>query len=153
MGFNGPSSATATAAPVADQPTNLSSLLVLPSLAASRTISVVAYFRYHQHQPSLTSVWLTFVPSGKITSAMVRPYLSLPNGLEHDFFPKDQAWRSLLRSVAVGLAFLWTVDATEADTFRMGVVQDFDGVAVEEGDDLGSKVQREYGGEGGNEEA
>ena len=35
-----------------------------------------------------------------------------------------------------------TVDATEADTFWMGVVQDFDGVAVEDGDngagDVGS---------------
>ena len=37
-----------------------------------------AYFRYHQHQPSLTSVWLTLVASGKSTSARVRPYLSLP---------------------------------------------------------------------------
>jgi hypothetical protein len=28
------------------------------------------------------------------------------------------------------LAFLRAVDATEADTLKMGVVQDFDGVAV-----------------------
>jgi hypothetical protein len=30
------------------------------------------------------------------------------------------------------LAFLRTVDATEPDTFSAGVVQDFDGVAVED---------------------
>ena len=40
----------------------------------------------------------------------------------------------------VGLALLWAVDAVQA-----GVVQNFDGVAVEEGDDRGGKVQREYG--------
>jgi hypothetical protein len=38
--------------------------------------------------------------------------------------------------LAEGLAFLRAVDATEADTLRVGVVQDFDGVAVEDGDDL-----------------
>jgi hypothetical protein len=47
--------------------------------------------------------------------------------------------------VAVGLVFLRTVDAAESDTFRVVVVQDFDGVAVEEGNDRGGKVQREYG--------
>ena len=30
----------------------------------SSTVSSGAYFLYHQHQPSLTSVWLTWVPSG-----------------------------------------------------------------------------------------
>jgi hypothetical protein len=38
------------------------------------------------------------------------------------------------------LAFLWTVDATEADTLRVGAVQDFEGVAVEEGDDRTGEV-------------
>ncbi len=33
------------------------------------------------------------------------------------------------------MAFLRAVDTAEADTLRMGVVQDFDGVAVEDGDD------------------
>jgi hypothetical protein len=33
------------------------------------------------------------------------------------------------------------------------VVQDFAGVAVEDGDGGAGEVQREYGGEGGNEEA
>ena len=33
------------------------------------------------------------------------------------------------------MAVLRTVDTAEADSFRMGVVEDFDGVAVEDGDD------------------
>jgi len=33
------------------------------------------------------------------------PVLVLAIGLEHDFFPKDQRWYSLLRSLAVGLVF------------------------------------------------
>jgi hypothetical protein len=39
----------------------------------SNLVSEGAYFRNHQHQPSLTSVWLTLVPSCRSTSAMVRP--------------------------------------------------------------------------------
>ena len=41
----------------------------------------------------------------------------------------------LLRSLAVSLAFLWAVNPAEADTFSMVAVQDFDGVAVKDGDD------------------
>lgn len=37
----------------------------------------------------------------------------------------------LLESLGVGLAFLRTVDPVEADAFRVSVVQDFEGVAVE----------------------
>lgn len=44
----------------------------------------------------------------------------------------------LLGSVAEGLAFLRTIDPAEADTFSFVVVQDFDGVAIEEGDHGGS---------------
>jgi hypothetical protein len=40
----------------------------------------------------------------------------------------------LLRSFAVGLAFLRAVDAVEPDAFGVVVVQDFNGVAVEDGD-------------------
>jgi len=36
------------------------------------------YFLYHQHQPYSTNMWLTLVTSDRSTSAMVRPYLSLP---------------------------------------------------------------------------
>ena len=42
--------------------------------------------------------------------------------------------------LAVGLAFLRAVDAAEADAFRVVVVQDFDGVAVEDGDDGAGEV-------------
>jgi len=41
----------------------------------------------------------------------------------------------VLGFLAVGLAFLRTIDPAEADTFRALVVQDFDGVAVEDGGD------------------
>ena len=48
--------------------------------------------------------------------------------------------RYMLGVVAVGLAFLRTVDIAEADTFRAVVVEDFDGIAVEDGDNAASKV-------------
>jgi hypothetical protein len=38
------------------------------------------------------------------------------------------------------LALLRTVDATEADTFRMGIVQDFDRIAIEDGDNGAGEV-------------
>jgi hypothetical protein len=37
---------------------------------------------------------------------------------------------------AVGLALLRAVDAVQADTFGVVIVQDFERVAVEDGDDL-----------------
>jgi hypothetical protein len=46
----------------------------------------------------------------------------------------------------VGLAFLRTVDPVEADTFRVLVVQDFEGVAVEDGDDLAGEISNGLGG-------
>ena len=39
----------------------------------------------------------------------------------------------MLRSLADGLALLRAVDAAEADAFRVAIVQDFEGVAVEDG--------------------
>jgi hypothetical protein len=68
------------------------------------------------------------------------PILVLAMGLEDDISPEDECRGSLLGIVAEGLALLWAVDATEADTFRMGVVQDFDGVTVEDGDNGASEV-------------
>jgi xylose isomerase len=38
--------------------------------------------------------------------------------------------RALIRTL------FWSVDAVESNTFRAWVVQDFDGVTVEDGDDL-----------------
>ena len=51
----------------------------------------------------------------------------------------------VLGSLPIGLALLRTVDAAEADAFRALVVQDFEGVAVEDGDDGAGEVPREYG--------
>jgi hypothetical protein len=51
----------------------------------------------------------------------------------------------LLRSLTVDLAFLRAVNPAETDAFRVLVVQDFDGVAVENGDDLAGEIRREYG--------
>ena len=44
----------------------------------SSSTSRSAYLGYHQHTPCLTSSWLTFIPSGRITSPRVRVYLSWP---------------------------------------------------------------------------
>jgi hypothetical protein len=38
----------------------------------------------------------------------------------------------LLGSLAVGLAFLWAINAAQADTFGAVVVQNFEGVTVED---------------------
>ena len=38
------------------------------------------------------------------------------------------------------LAFLWTVDPAEAETFSMVAVQDFEDVAVKDGDDGAGEV-------------
>jgi hypothetical protein len=41
----------------------------------------------------------------------------------------------LLRSLAISLSILRAVNPTQPDALRVGVVQDFDGVAVEDRDD------------------
>ena len=46
----------------------------------------------------------------------------------------------MLGIVTVGLALLRAVDSVEADTFSVIVMQDFDGVAVENVNYLGSKI-------------
>ena len=56
--------------------------------------------------------------------------------LNGDFFPKGKGRGGVLGALTERLAFLRAIDAVEADTFRLLVVQDFDGVAVEDGDDL-----------------
>jgi len=55
------------------------------------------------------------------------------------FFPKNQRGRSLLGSMAVSLALLRAVDAVESDAFGVVIVQDFDSVAIEHGDDGAGK--------------
>ena len=53
----------------------------------------------------------------------------------------------MLGIVDVGLAFLWAVDATEADALSMVAVQDFEGVAVENGDNGAGEVSETEIGE------
>lgn len=47
----------------------------------------------------------------------------------------------MLGSLAVGLTFLWAIDANKADAFSFTIVQDFDGVAVDDGDDLSDELR------------
>ncbi len=58
-------------------------------------------------------------------------------------------WSALFYSACkrrvVGWALLRPVDATQADAFRVLVVEDFEGVAVEDGDDGVGEVLCEYG--------
>lgn len=60
--------------------------------------------------------------------------------LERDFFPKDKCRGRLLGARAVGLALLWTINAFESNAFWVVVMQDFNGVAVEDTDDLAGEV-------------
>jgi len=73
-------------------------------------------------------------PIGKthIGKDMPRPIAAVC--LEEDFFPKHHRGCGLLGLMAVGLALLRAVDAAQADTFRVLLVQDFNGIAVEDGD-------------------
>jgi hypothetical protein len=52
----------------------------------------------------------------------------------------------LLGSRAVSLAFLWAINAAQADTFGAVVVQDFEDVAVKDGDDEAREVRNGSGG-------
>lgn len=60
--------------------------------------------------------------------------------LDGHVLPEGEGRGRLLRSLAEGLLFLRTIDAAEADAFRVLVVQDFEGVAVEDGDDGAGEV-------------
>ena len=64
------------------------------------------------------------------------PVLVETVSLERHVYTKNQLRGRLLRSLPVGLAFLRTVYAAQADAFGALVVQDFQGVAVEDVDDL-----------------
>jgi hypothetical protein len=68
------------------------------------------------------------------------PVLVVAVGLDGDLLPEGEGRGRLLRSLAEGLFLLRTVDTAEADTFGVLVVQDFEGVAVEDGDDGAGEV-------------
>ena len=59
---------------------------------------------------------------------------------DRDFLAVDERRGELLGLLAEGLAFFRTVDAAEADAFRALIVQHFEGVAVEDGDDGAGEV-------------
>jgi len=61
-------------------------------------------------------------------------------GLDGHVLPKGEVRGGVLGVVAVGLALLRTVNTAEADTFSAVVVQDFEGIAVEDGDDGAGEV-------------
>jgi hypothetical protein len=52
------------------------------------------------------------------------PELVLASGLDDDFFPKGKVRSRLLGSRAVSLAFLWAINAAQADAFSAVAVQD-----------------------------
>ena len=52
----------------------------------------------------------------------------------------------MLRSLPESLALLGAVDPAEADAFRVVIMQDFDGVAVEDGDDGAGEISNGSGG-------
>jgi len=58
-------------------------------------------------------------------------------GLGYDFFAEGEARGGALGSLAKGVAFLRAVDAAQADTCGLLVAQNFERVAVEEGDHSG----------------
>lgn len=61
-------------------------------------------------------------------------------GLDGDILPKGEFRGCVLGVLAERLAFLRAVDAAEANAFRVLVVQDFDGVSVEDRDDGAGEV-------------
>ena len=54
--------------------------------------------------------------------------------LKHNFFAKHKHRHGLLGSLTISLAFIRAVEAAEADAFSAVIVQDFEGVAVEDKD-------------------
>jgi hypothetical protein len=55
--------------------------------------------------------------------------------LEHHIFAKHELRCCLLRSLAKSLGFLRAVDAIQVNAFRPFIVQHFDRVAINNGDD------------------
>ena len=71
------------------------------------------------------------------------PALVVAVGLDRDLFPKGEVSGGVLGFLAEGLLLLRAVDPTEAEAFIMVPVQDFDGIAVEHGDDSSGEVSSE----------
>jgi hypothetical protein len=65
--------------------------------------------------------------------------------LDRNVFAEGESRGGVLGLLAVGLALLRAVDATQTDAFSVAVVQDFNGVDVEDGDYL-TLILRDSGG-------
>jgi|SRR5215469_4695694 len=63
------------------------------------------------------------------------PVLVLAVGLERDFLAESPLRSGWLGSLAVGSALLWAVNAVQSNALGSVVVQDVDGVAIEDRDD------------------
>jgi hypothetical protein len=79
-----------------------------------------------QTHPSSTDCRVRFLPFGQDPLANSAPVLVLAECLKCDFFPKGEIRGSLLGLRAVSLAFLWAINAAQADTFGAVAVQDFE---------------------------
>jgi hypothetical protein len=64
----------------------------------------------------------------------------LAEHVDRDVLAMDERRRELLGLLAEGLAFLRAVYAAQTDAFRVTIVQDLDGVAVEDGHDGAGEV-------------
>ena len=69
------------------------------------------------------------------------PVLVLHECLARDFLPVDECRGGVLGVVSLGLALLREVNAAQADALRVAV-QDFDGVAVHDPDDMTAELCR-----------
>jgi hypothetical protein len=64
----------------------------------------------------------------------------LPECLKGDFLPEGEVGGGFLGALAGSLALLRAINAVEADSSSVVVVQDFEGVVVEDGDDGAGEV-------------
>ena len=60
--------------------------------------------------------------------------------LDGDLLPEGEVRSGVLGLLAVSLAFIRAVDAAKTDAFSVVTVQNFDSVAVEDGDDRAGEV-------------
>lgn len=84
----------------------------------SSTVSLGAYFRYHQH-PAVFDQGVIDV--GAIEETHIgkgAPIFVEAVGLKGHVLAIDQCGSGLLRSLAIGLPFLGAIDAAEEDAFR-----------------------------------
>lgn len=133
--LTGFSSAIPTAVPVVDQPISLPVLLALLSSASSRTVSPSDYVQYHQHQNIFDQCVIDIRTVWQAHSAKSVPPTCPCRGSLLNVRPSQR--RVLVQSaslVSQRLALLSAVESVERDTFRIPVVQDFDSVAIEDGD-------------------